>query len=271
MKKIFVLIATLLILLFPISISSQGNHVVDNTSRLSDYEISQINDFMDDLSNEYDVDILVYFTDDYTDNISLQAADYFESLGYSNGFTFIVNFNISEYDIVIMGDAQILSGYIEEGMDYIYNNLANGDFYSACVSFGNWIDYSYQSYYGYDDQQGQIDDEPVEETSQSDTLFTKLGIAAGGGGIVSVIAMLILNGQLKTEGKKTNATNYAKPGSFKMNRVGDIFLYRNVIRHPRPKMEDRNNNNHHFHGGGSFTTGHSSSGHSFSSSGGHKF
>lgn len=263
MKKILSILFVSFLLLCPIKIEASNVSIVDEANILSSDEEYELEQFYKQIADQYDIDMVAYITNIPTDNIDLQAADYFESLGYSNGFIFEINMANSEYDIVILGEEQYLAGYIEEGMDYVYNSLSNGDFYGACRDFGYFVDEAHISYNYNENQQYEPQDIPKKAS-----LISLLGISACTGGVISLIVTFIMYKQLKTEGKKFDASNYVKSTNFNLFRQGDIFLYRNVNRRRRPRIEKNNN---HFHGGGSFTSGHTSSGHSFSGGGGRKF
>ncbi|MDO4940896.1 MAG: TPM domain-containing protein [Erysipelotrichaceae bacterium] len=260
MRKLLSILFVSLLLLSPIKVVAGSANIIDEVGVLSDDEKQELTNYYNSIANQYDIQVVAYITDTPTDNIDLQAADYFESLGYSNGFIFEINMANSEYDIVILGDEQYLAEYIEEGMDYVYSSLSNGDFAGACRDFGYFVDEAHISH-DYNEEQ--------QQPSKPSTVQL-LTISACTGGVISLIAMFIMYKQLKTEGKKYDASNYVKNSNFNLFRQGDIFLYRTMNRRRRPRVQNNNNNNH-FHGGGSFTSGHTSSGHSFSGGGGHKF
>lgn len=267
MKKLLSILFVSFLLLCPIKIEASNVSIVDEANILSNDEEYELEQYYKQIADQYDIDIVAYITDIPTDNIDLQAADYFESLGYSNGFIFEINMANSEYDIVILGEEQYLAEYIEEGMDYVYDSLSNGDFYGACRDFAYFVDEAHISHDYNENQQNNPQYDPQIEPQKASPL-SLLGISAGTGGVISLIATLIMYKQLKTEGKKYDASNYVNSTNFNLFRQGDVFLYRSVNRRRRPRIEKNNNN--HFHGGGSFTTGHTSSGHSFSGGGGRK-
>lgn len=64
---------------------------------------------------------------------------------------------------------------------------------------------------------------------------TNLVIALVIGFVVALIATGIMRGQLKSVHQKAAAGDYLKPGSLQITRSRDIFLYRHVSRHAKPK------------------------------------
>ena len=93
--------------------------------------------------------------------------------------------------------------------------------------------------------------------------------------IFGIVTTLSLKAQLKTEGKKAGAIAYAVPNSFTLTRSGDIFLHSSYDRRRIQRDDDFHSssgmsNPASSHRSGSFHTSHSSSGRSFSSTGGRK-
>lgn len=266
MKKLIIILLTALSLLFPNNIKAENISVIDETGIFSDDDISVVEQYLKQVSDSRGLDVAVYITNIATDNVTLQGADHLDSLNfYNNGSILIINMANSEFDIVLMGECEVLAEYIYGGIQEVLPYLSDGDFVGACKKYANWID---ESFYYYENPQAD-DDYNNEPIRQEMPIYTKLAISGCGAGIITLIVMLVLHKQLKTEGKAHNASSYIVPRSFNLTRSGDIFLYRNVIRHRRPKMDDNDRGGHH--GGGSFVTGSSSSGHSYSGGGGSKF
>ena len=65
-------------------------------------------------------------------------------------------------------------------------------------------------------------------------------ISAGVALVVAFITVSILKGQLKSVRKQSGAGDYVKPGSFKLTRSNDFFLYRTVTKTERPKSNSGN-------------------------------
>jgi len=53
--------------------------------------------------------------------------------------------------------------------------------------------------------------------------------------ILSGAIMLFVRSKLKSVRAERSACNYTRAGSFRTTKQQDIFLFRNVIRTPRPK------------------------------------
>lgn len=261
MKKFLTILLVTLLLYIPNKVEASEAVVIDDANILTSEEIQEIENCLKEVADKHNINVVFYTTlQEPNNNISYQAAEKFESCGYYDGFVFELNLGIMEYEIVTMGTSEYLRGYLEEGLDIVYDALANRDYVLANKQFASFIDYAYEDY--------EYSNRPVEIIEPKPmSLTNKLVISAVSGVVVSIIVLLVLNGQLKTEGKKTNANNYVKPQSFKLNRSGDIFLYRNVHRTRKPKNDNRGTGSS---GHGSFVSGTTSSGHSFSGGGGRK-
>lgn len=65
--------------------------------------------------------------------------------------------------------------------------------------------------------------------------ITGVLICIGIGLVIGLITVLVMKAQLKSVRPKHTAGDYVVPGSFRLHRSRDIFLYRHVHRTPKPK------------------------------------
>lgn len=270
MKKFLLILITLFTLLLPNNIFGENKRIVDNVGVLSDSDINELTIELDGLSEKYNYDIVVYFSNDnsFGDDIVSEGSEFFDLNGYGygsdhKGLLLIVNYETGYFDIITTGDEvrNKYDGYLQYGCEVIGPYLRD-DTFNAVRLFEEWIDTRFiDDYY-----QDEIIDNPVSETELAkQKTIRDLSISGVIATIITTITMLILKGQLKTEGKKHNASQYTVPYSFNLKRSGDIFLYRTTSRRHIPKKQNNNN-------GGGFHISHtSSSGISHGSSGGHKF
>lgn len=265
MKKLLIILLTTFLLYIPNKVEASEACVIDDASILTSEQVETIEDCLKEVSDKHNINVVFYTTTEYpSEGISRQAAEKLDSLSYYDGFIFELNLSSMEYEIVVMGSAEYLRGYLEYGLDILYDALVNQDYVLANKQFASFIDYAYEDY-AYQENNHKHE-EVVKKEPMS--IMDKALISAGAGVAVSIVVLLILNSQLKSEGKKQNANNYIKPHSFNLTRSGDIFLYRNVHRTLRPRDNDNGSNLRS--GGGHFTSGHTSSGHSYSGGGGRK-
>lgn len=270
MKKLFIVLTVLISLLFPANIQGENLRINDNVGILSESDINDLTIELDGLSAKYDYDIVVYFSNDtsFGEDIVSEGSEFFDLNGYGcgddhRGLLLIVNYETGYFDIITTGDEvrNKYDGYLEYGCETIGPYLRDNPVYAIRL-FEEWIDTRFIN----DNYQDVIIDEPIskEELSKQRTI-RDLSISGLVAVVITTITMLILKGQLKTEGKKRGAHQYVVPHSFNLTRSGDIFLYRTTSRRYIPK---KTNNNH----GNGFHVSHtSSSGISHGSSGGHKF
>ena len=95
----------------------------------------------------------------------------------------------------------------------------------------------------------------------------KTGIAAAVSAVIAAIYSAIVAGKNKSVSYKYDASQYLNNDSVKYNAVHDNFLYRNVIKTPKPKSDDNDHNHSSSSFGGSSFSG-SVSSHSGGRSGG---
>ena len=57
--------------------------------------------------------------------------------------------------------------------------------------------------------------------------------------LITTIVMLSIRSKLKSVRMERSACNYERSGSFDITKRADTFLYRNVVRIPRPQSTPR--------------------------------
>jgi len=269
MKKYLILLLVCISVLFSEDAYADNARIVDNAGILNEEEINELSKELDELSNNYNYDIVVYFSSDttYGDDVVSEGCEFFDLNGYGYGddhagLLLIVNYETSRFDIITTGDdvRNKYDGYLQYGCEVIAPYLRDNPKY-AIELFEEWINTRFIS----NDYKEDINNPPISEEVSSTTklenaIFMSLGVSI----IVSVVTMIILSRQLKTEGKKHDAYGYVVPNSFNLTRAGDIFLYRSF---KRRRIERDNHNN----GNGMHMSHTSSVGISHGSSGGHSF
>lgn len=266
MKKLITIITLTLTLLIPINVFSENKKIVDNVNILSDDELSSLTTQLDNLANKYDMDVVVYLSNDtsFGEDITSEGCEFYDLNGYGygdnhRGVLLIINYEIGMFDIITTGDEvrNKYDGYIESCFDAMMDSVANNP-YETIKIFEDWIDTRFIS-----DEQ-IIDVIPVKK----DNTVRDLSVSGITAAIVSVIVAIILKRQLITEGKKHGASNYIDKNSFNLTRSGDIFLYRTTSTR---RIQTQQNNNNHSSGGGYHVSHTSSTGTSHGSGGGRHF
>ena len=148
MKKIFTFLLLNLMILIPINVSAQNNRIVDNANKLSENEEYILTSKLDALSDEYDIDIVVYLSIDnsYGDDIVSEGCEFFDNNGYGygedhRGLLLIVNYEESMFDVITTGNdvREKYDNYIEDCYDAIQDSLGTNP-YEAIEIFASWID-----------------------------------------------------------------------------------------------------------------------------------
>ena len=277
MKKIFVILFTLMMIINPINVFAENDRIVDNAHVLSDSSIAVLTSDLDSLSSKYNYDIVVYLSNDtsFGEDIVSEGCEFFDNNGYGygedhDGILLIVNYETGYFDIITTGDdvRNKYDGYIEDCFDSIQGYLRD-DPYEAIQIFEYWVDTRFMPEESSDDSYIEPSI-PSEDYIEKDNLVRDLSVSGVASLLVSAITAFILKRQLKTEGKRHGATDYINKNSFSLSRSGDIFLYRTTSR--RRIVDRSNNTNHHSSGGNGFHISHtSSSGISHGSGGGRRF
>lgn len=262
MKKLLVLIILLGLLVF--NISADGIAIRDDAYLLNESEKYQLEEKIDTFKKQYQIDFVIYTTNEYyAGDVRYAAADYYDYNGYlSEGVLLYINMANREYFVLTTGDNTIyrITDYaIEKMNDGLGDKLSDGDYYEAMNhyldSIAYYLDFYNETHSPYDYNNHQTQSEKLNDA----LLFS--GIIAA---VVTLVFTLIMLSQLKSVKAQRNASAYSSNSrSFlkaDITRSRDMFLYRTVVRTPRPKP------NNSSHGGSS--TFHGSSGISHGGGGG---
>lgn len=262
MKKLLVFIILLGLMIF--NISAGGVAVKDDAYLLSENEKIQLENRIDSLEREYQIDFVIYTTNEYYNgDVRYAAADYYDYNGYRDeGVLLYINMANREYFVLTTGSDTIyrITDYaIEKMNDGIGDKLSDGDYYEAMNHYLDSIVYYLDFYnetsspYDYNNHQ-----------TQSEKLSSSIMISSVIALVVSVVTTIVMTSQLKSVKAQRNASAYsAKEHKFlkaDITKSRDMFLYRTITRTPRPKPSDSS------HGGSS--TFHGSSGISHGGGGG---
>ena len=282
MKKtvITLLITLALALIIPMSAYAEGaEYVVDNADLLSEADESALREKLQNLSGQYEFDIVALTVDNLDGKTPMEYADdYYDYNGYRNdgclllistdrdwwistkgyGITAITDYGIEvlEYEAIrpYFGNDDWAGGYnkyadmIEEyiieaknGTPYDINNKYTG-------SSGTTYDFSSDSY---------EDSDSTEEEDKRSALIVSLIVSLT---VAAIIVKMVKSGY-KPVRFKASAADYLVDGSLKVTALYDRFLYSNVT---KTEIETSSSS-----GGGSST--HTSSSGSSHGGGGGKF
>lgn len=262
---------------------TEENHparVVDDADLLSDAEEENLLWTLDEISERltFDVAVITVNGTDGQDIISY-ADDYYDYNGYGLGDSFdgvmlLIDMGNREFYISTCGMGIEALG--DEELSYIsdafLSDLSNGSYYNAFDTFAITVD-NFVGYYQWEgtafftSSDAQYEDHYIDETDEySDPYYeNESTIVSGNMGwllilIISLILGFLFAGipmskmkrQMKPVMLKAQANDYLKPGSQKITKSRDAFLYNTITRVPKPKQ---NSGGRGGHGGGSFGGG----------------
>ena len=266
MKKLFILLFTLLCLINPIKVYGEDMPIFDDEA-----ELLEINDrlslgnYMKDVSDKLGVTISIVTKNGIDTDIQSFADDYYDS-HYTNpdGIILVLDMRTREWYVSTVGiGIDYISDYeIDYIVDDMLNYLANDDYYNGFRRFVDGFDY----YYHYDDTSDieEYNDQPIQEKKFG---FVNIGISTVFGLIASFICGFILKGQLKSVAPKVTANDYGK--NFVITGYSDFYLGSHVSKTPIIRNNNHSNGSSHGNYGSGHNTHVSSSGVSHGGHGGH--
>lgn len=213
--------------------------LVDEADILSDSEEEEIVEQLDDVSEEYDMDIVIATVETLEGYSPKSYAElYYELCEYNeDGMILLISMEDTGggRDVYIrpMGDCDI-DVVTKDGAQYMIDRitpeLKDGEYAEACEEYVSLSNQFFE----------QVEDggEPYDGSHMPKTLGDWLinGLIALGIGLV--IAFLIVNSmrmKLKSVAPNESATDYMRPGSMNVRESKDMFLYRTVSRRAKPK------------------------------------
>ncbi len=243
-------------------------NVVDEVGLLTDTEKGTLSALIKEISRKQSCDIVIVAVPARQlngQNIQDYADDYFDYNGYgigSDASGILLMLSMDEdghgkYWISTHGYG--ITAFTDAGIDYIGDAivpyLKEKDYVETFNVFAEQCDdFLTKAREGTPYDVNNMPKEPFE-------WGLKLVIALVAGIVIGLIVVSTMRAKLKTVRPAKSAANYIRTGSMHLTRQSDIFLYRNVTRHARPKETSGS-------GGGGSSVHTSSSGRSHGGGGG---
>ncbi len=272
LKKLLITAVTGLAMLMPLSLSASAQlinpelpRVVDNADLLTDSEEKTLTDTINDITKEYDFDVVI-LTEESIDGYSPMnyADDYYDYEGYGansagDGVLFLINMEERDWWISTKGyGITVFTDYgIDKVGDIMVPDLSNGDYYDAFRTFLSTTEeyiIAAESGDAYD-----VDNTYKTSADKTKLIFVSIGVGLGIGLVVALIVVLIFKSQLKSVKFEFAAREYEVKSSFNVTRSHDVFLYRNVTKRKKPENNGGGSSTHisssgssHGGGGGKF-------------------
>jgi uncharacterized protein len=273
-KKIVLLILFVISFSFlmPVEIWGVAPRLIDEGDVLSSTEFTSIMNRLDEVTTNEQFGVAIVVVSDYRTamnnpeisnaNPNIFTNDIFEYYSYGvgseeDGILLMISLDMNDIWIATNGYGNV--AFTDAGVDDIIVRLTpdfrNGDFYEGFHLFMDLTQHYLEQARG---------GTPYDVGNMPRTLTIYNFIIPLGIGIVgSLIIMLFWASKLKSVRSQNLATNYVRDGSLHIPTRSDRFLFRNVVRRPRPKQ-----NNNSGGGMGGTTLSRSSSGGSFGGRGG---
>ena len=234
-----------------------GTRLVDDAQLLTNYQINEIRQQLDIISEKHQVDIIIVTQDSIGNKTPRQFADdYFDYNGYGygsnrDGVLLLISMEDSDWYISTSGFG--ITAFTDAGIDYIGEqftyDLSSGNYGGAFLTFADLCDEFITAA-----RNGEPYDSDNLPKEPYDVVFS-LVIAVIIGFVVALIATAIMKGQLNSIRSQIGAGNYVKTGSMNVTESRDMFLYRRVDRRLRPQNNGSGSSTHRSssgrsHGGG---------------------
>ncbi len=239
MKKLIFIISlalSLLLLLLPMAaevptVKMESGMVVDDADILTDTEEAALREKLGAISESYKTDVVVYTTDDLGGQSAWRyAQEAFSRLGYGGdgqdgGIMLLVSMSSRDWATYTIGNGQY--AFTDMGRYYIEERvipmLSDGDYYGAFDKFASLAD--------------KFLAEAAEGTPYDDghMPFTWPSLGATVIALVLALAVVLIimsthTSKLKSVRPQRAAASYVLPGSLKLRRSSDRFLYANTTR-----------------------------------------
>ena len=239
----------------------QFARVYDETGLIQQDTLAQLNTLADSVSEEGQCDVAVVFVADTAGkDIQAFADDFYDYNGYGygdgdDGIMLAVDVNNRQFAVTTYGYGAY--AFTDKGQEYMDEKyipyLKNSDWAGAAEAFikvsAELLDSARRG--------APVDVGNMPKGSVSPVMILVDIIL---GFLLALIPVGIMQRKLKTVVSRSNAVDYIRQGSFRLDNSSDVFLYRRVNRTPRPKPQESS-------GGGGGSTMHTSS--SGRSHGGH--
>lgn len=228
MKKIVIfMVVALLAAAFcaPVSANEHLPKVIDNTEVLSNEQYTAIRNQIDEITDNYEMQVVVMILDQYlSEPIDTFAESYYLTLDYGcgeerSGLILLINIYTREWSIRTFGDAidAVTSRECDSIMEDVSDLLGSGEYGEALQAALDDIEYEIYAY--------------REVTPKELTIY--IAIALGIGLIAGWITVSMMKSGMRTAVYQHGASDYLVSGSYDLHKSRDIFLYSHVSRRRR--------------------------------------
>lgn len=245
---------------------SYEERLMDSAALLDNSEEEELRDTMEELSDTYDMDVVMMLLDDYKEeyaeyknitNMSdpfsfIEEYYYQQSYNMDSGIIILVSMEERDWALCRFGDVQEA---IDDDYGYEYitqrlqERLSDGDYYEACEAFLADLDSFMEAW---EEGDAYSSSHAIKTTAR---VLTYFGIAIGISLVLSLILVLVMKSGMNTAKPKPAAKDYVKKDSFVLTNQQDLYLYSHTTKKEIPKESSSSGRS-----GGSHSGSHGGSG-----------
>ena len=233
-------VAFILLLMYAIPVFAADGHdprVVDNAELLSQSEIQELTEKLDEISERQQLDVVVVTTNTIDGKSPMAYADdYYDyhNYGYGEGKDgVLLLLSMEDRDWWISTTGYGITAFTDAGIQLIGNEivqyLSTGDYFAGFKLFADEADkFITQARKGQPYDVGSLPKEKKKFFDLKSALIS-LAIAA----VIALVVVLSIKSKYKPVKFKANASDYLVQDSFNLTGAFDNFLYSNVSKTAR--------------------------------------
>ncbi len=259
-KVLSVVLAMLMLAILPVTCFGQMSLVQDQAGLMSADQQAMLEQKADELSEAYQMDIVIVTTNSNDGkDIQSYADDFFDENGYGadkdgSGILLLVSMDTREWAFSTSGNGiYAFTDYsLEILSDELIPYLSSGEFYDGFSHYLSCLPSYLDAFQngkpvdGYASDYDPNDTKNVVYYEDPMTFSDALPLACIIGLVVAGISVAVMAASMNTRRKQSGAGDYLVDNSFQLQTNRDYFLFSNVT---KTKRVEENNNSHG--GGGS--------------------
>lgn len=265
LQSIMLMLALVLMTVFAVPVRAEGNLslVEDYAGLLDSGEKQELLAKLEEISSRQGMDIVIVTMDSLEGYTATQMADdFYDYNQYGQGSSkdgILLLLAMEDRSWAISTTGRAIETFTDEGQEYMVEKfrpyLSDGDYMQAFVTFADLCDsFITQARESQPYDVGNMPKEPVG--------VEWIGISLVIGAVIAFLITGAMRLQLRSVRHQAEAGYYQKSGGLNLTRRNDIYLYRNVQKHARPKDDGGGKGGgSSIHVGSSGTTHGGSSGH----------
>ena len=235
MKKVWITLFMAVCIAFScaIGVCAEEAYVVDNADLLSRQEVSRLEDQLEDIIDEYDMDVVVVTVDSLDGEEAQDYADDFCDYNDYSRDCVLLLVSIEDGQWYISTAGECIDVFTDAGIKYIGKKIkphfSDEAFMEGFETFAQLCDeFMAQAQTGDPYDSHNLPKLPFR-TGLNLIIAVVIGLA------VAAIAIGIMKGQLKSVRTQSKADDYVKQGSLNLTQSRDLFLYTHLDRRAKPK------------------------------------